>query len=513
MGSSASVVENDPKYTPEQKAEIRKLYDEKFNALLDTEEGKQMNEQQKVATGQQILRQIQEQFDNSNAPKRKSFGIIRLQAEGSKPSTPAQNRLVVTKLTVDGKGGVASKDLGSVKPYQEQIKSTEEVEHHSQAALNNFLNRLQFSSGDSFSDDTSTFRKRRLSTAQRIDEKKDIPVAVVPVLARSYSTSERRKSVVIPAGEIGDDVIESLPENTQLPFDPTCLGQFSCHGIEPANNPSGVHDKINQDRGCYVYPFNNSDDEILFMALDGHGQEGDKVSEFAMQQIAVILEAHPQLQSDPIAALIDTFETTNRALTSTKIQYYSSGSTCVTVYMRPEANGPRLYVANVGDSRAVIGTLASNGSLVAVGLTNDHKPDAPGERTRIEGKGGFVTEPPEPGLSGRVWLNRECTMIGLAMSRSIGDYAVKNIGVIASPEVLTHDLIEADQFLIMGSDGVWEFISNQEAVDIVKSNLHLGSNGACEALITEAARRWNREEGDYRDDITALVIKMPLVLA
>ena len=66
-------------------------------------------------------------------------------------------------------------------------------------------------------------------------------------------------------------------------------------------------------------------------------------------------------------------------------------------------------------------------------------PDSPAEMARIVKAGGFVSPPPEPGLSARVWLDAEFTQVGLAMARSIGDHAVKGVGVIAEPEVLVHD--------------------------------------------------------------------------
>ena len=108
----------------------------------------------------------------------------------------------------------------------------------------------------------------------------------------------------------------------------------------------------------------------------------------------------------------------------------------------------------------------------------------------------------------RVWLDKEWSQIGLAMARSIGDHAVKPIGVIAEPVVSFHDVKANDSFLILATDGVWEFISSAEAVEIVADNLHKGATKACQILIEAAAAKWHDEEGDYRDDITALVIKL-----
>ncbi len=101
-------------------------------------------------------------------------------------------------------------------------------------------------------------------------------------------------------------------------------------------------------------------------------------------------------------------------------------------------------------------------------------------------------------------------MIGLAMARSIGDYAVKAVGVIPEPDVSEADITEHHKFMILASDGVWEFISSQEAVDIVAAKIHMGADVACETLIHEATERWAEEEGDYRDDITAMVLTFPL---
>jgi protein phosphatase 2C family protein 2/3 len=173
----------------------------------------------------------------------------------------------------------------------------------------------------------------------------------------------------------------------------------------------------------------------------------------------------------------------------------------------------KLIVANCGDSRAVLASRGKQGgkeSFMAHDLTVDQNPDSPGEQERIEQAGGFVSPAPEPGLSARVWVDKKHTQIGLAMSRSIGDHAVKPLGVIAEPVVTQHELSEQDEFFIIATDGVWEFIESQEAVDLVAEHLAKGegSSKACQALIEAAAERWHEQEGFYRDDITALVIRL-----
>ena len=220
-----------------------------------------------------------------------------------------------------------------------------------------------------------------------------------------------------------------------------------------------------------------------------------------------------------------------------------SGTTACVVLLRNN----KLYISNCGDSRAVLafrGTNKSNNTndnaetvnkidnddddesvsaatrnLAAVALSIDQNPDSPGEKERILSAGGFVSPPPEPGLSSRVWLDAANTQIGLAMARSIGDHAVKGVGVIAEPVVTTHTLREEDEFMIIATDGVWEFISSEDAVEIVAKHLYKednsgsrssvsGASEACEALIKAASEKWHEYEGDYRDDITAIVIRL-----
>ncbi len=199
-----------------------------------------------------------------------------------------------------------------------------------------------------------------------------------------------------------------------------------------------------------------------------------------------------------------------------------SGTTACVVLMRQN----KLFTSNVGDSRAVLARRANpspenNGettnrvdsrkpNLIAIPLSIDQNPDSPGEKERILSSGGFVSPPPEPGLSARVWLDASHTQIGLAMARSIGDHAVKGVGVIAEPVVRTHILEEEDEFVIIASDGVWEFISSEEAVEIVgrhmiidkygngdKGHGDVGASAACQALIQAASNKWHEHEGMY----------------
>ncbi len=339
----------------------------------------------------------------------------------------------------------------------------------------------------------SNFRRRRLTFANRgrKSKRRDEP--------------DQPKSV-FPAGEIGET------PSVASPFGPEIVGTYSCHGIEPAydevDRSDTVVNKINQDRGCMVYPYGNSENrarQALFAAFDGHGEVGELVSQYCMHEIQHRLELHPHFEDNIEKAFKEVFVEVDESLRGQDhIDANCSGTTAVVVLMREN----RLWIANAGDSRAVVAKKNRDGLITAENLSEDQNPDHPVEQARIEAAGGFVKPPEEPGLSARVYLDAEFTQIGLAMARSLGDHAVSGVGVIACPEVTTYELSEQDEFIILASDGVWEFIDSDEAVDIVVRYIKDGAHRACENLIETAAHRWREYEGDYRDDITAVIVKV-----
>ena len=79
-------------------------------------------------------------------------------------------------------------------------------------------------------------------------------------------------------------------------FDTAQIGTLTQHGITPARGASGVVSKakINQDRGVVCWPFNGSHNQALLCVFDGHGLQGERVSEWCMQEISVRLEADRQ---------------------------------------------------------------------------------------------------------------------------------------------------------------------------------------------------------------------------
>ncbi|KAL8147027.1 putative protein phosphatase 2C 66 isoform X1 [Apium graveolens] len=180
------------------------------------------------------------------------------------------------------------------------------------------------------------------------------------------------------------------------------------------------------------------------------------------------------------------------------IDCFCSGSTTVALVKQ----GQDLVIGNIGDSRAVLATRDKENSLTAVQLTIDLKPNLPREAARItQCKGRVFALQDEPDVP-RVWLPNSDTP-GLAMARAFGDFCLKDFGLISTPDVYYHRITESDEFVILATDGVWDVISNKEAVDIVASAP--GRSTAARALIDCATRAWRLKYPTSKNDDCAVV--------
>jgi len=222
--------------------------------------------------------------------------------------------------------------------------------------------------------------------------------------------------------------------------------------------------------------------------FDGHGGEfaADFVEKTLFKSImvrilksalAVVEEDYKEILRDSILNLDEQLLSIASTMTGP-----TGGTTCLVSLIHDK----RLFVANVGDSRSVI--CDKNGEAVA--LTEDHKPQQLNERRRIKEAGGFIS------FHG-VWR------VGgvLATSRALGDFVLKEKNlIIADPDVEEFNLAElSPRFLIMATDGLWDCISNQEAVDFLKDKIEDPLFGA-KALVQLVYKQ------GAIDNITVLVV-------
>ena len=306
----------------------------------------------------------------------------------------------------------------------------------------------------------------------------------------------------------------------------------SCKSISISGTTEEGFKKRNQDSFVIERNINGIYNFNIFGVLDGHGDDGHYVSQFVSRFIINSIknnsiikkcttpkEIYEKIILNKYKLIENIFLDADMQIRKEKFDYKGSGTTCIIIIQLEE----KIICANTGDSRAIIVYNKSSnnnnknnnkknilGNSKVFPLSYDCKPDLPNERKRIYEHGGVVEkaldeyDEEEEGPF-RVYIKGE-DYPGLAMSRSIGDIDAKKIGVIPNPQFIEYTINDETKYMIICSDGIWEFISNEEAMKIGNEYyLNNDPSGLCQCLYETSLDYWN-EEGYSVDDITAIVV-------
>ena len=280
--------------------------------------------------------------------------------------------------------------------------------------------------------------------------------------------------------------------------------------------------KINQDSYIVLPKVNDIENFSIFAVLDGHGPHGHLVSKYVSQNIIdnittnVLINSsknvediYLSLKKNDFAIIKNAFITADENIKNMDFDVDESGTTCVLLIIL----GTHLICANVGDSRCILTYSENNdpelSELKVLPLSIDYKIAIPEERNRIIKAGGLV-EQLKDSMGERAGPFRVFKpgkdYPGLAMSRSIGDAIAKKMGVIAEPGIIEHNLNGGVKFIVLGSDGIWEFLSNEDVRDIGKVfYLNCEVNDLCEELYSSSLIKWKCNDSTV-DDITIIAI-------
>ena len=272
--------------------------------------------------------------------------------------------------------------------------------------------------------------------------------------------------------------------------------------------------KVNQDSFLVIQNEYNLKDFNVFAVMDGHGVNGHLVSRFVTKYFTSFFKKNKKMNSsnsdenqifyrlkkNDHEVLKRAFRHAERDIEKNNdIDANFSGTTCVMVFQV----GDRILCGNVGDSRAIM----VKGNNV-IPLSIDQKPDDPEESKRIKECGGEISQYEEDGeKSGpfRVWQKGEAYP-GIAMSRSIGDFIATKLGVIPEPKFIDEKVDKDTKFIVVASDGIWEFLDNEKVKNMVMPFYEKNDpSGACKELIKKATEFWNQED-IVVDDITVVVV-------
>ena len=238
---------------------------------------------------------------------------------------------------------------------------------------------------------------------------------------------------------------------------PTKLYKLKCgsHEIQ------GHRDYMEDQKKIVKIRLDNIHTCYLLLLCDGHA--GGKCSEYVTRILPKLIQTTLKKISSS-----EKSHDINKLLTKIVLKidkHYVklndfSGTTCVFALFINNL----IHIVNIGDSRCIIGDTQQNVKLA----THDHKPGSPKELKRIYANGGGITNIDTP----RVYINQYAA--GLAISRVLGDvhYKGKNI-VIANPDIYVRTKLDKDEFIILASDGLWDVVTNKEAIQFVNDRLNI----------------------------------------
>jgi serine/threonine protein phosphatase PrpC len=321
-----------------------------------------------------------------------------------------------------------------------------------------------------------------------------------------------------------------------------CEKKIATH-TRKGTEENGKVKENNQDASIILNNVLNIENYSIYGIMDGHGSNGHLVSNFVKEKIEKYFNDVKTYRQKKLKKAVSSLETNDtndiyeklkyndyeiiryffkkvdEELYDTNFDVHFSGTTCVLVFKI----GQKIICSNVGDSRAVLinkkNDISSNKDLTKIGnsnyefieLSHDHKPENKEERERIEKLGGevaqefFIGDEDKPAGPFRVW-NKGCNYPGIAVSRSLGDKIAELIGVIPDPDILEFNIDDKSKYIIMGSDGVFEYLSNSDIMDITGSLLIKNNpDKACLDVIKKAAELFQEKEKRI-DDITINII-------
>ena len=268
----------------------------------------------------------------------------------------------------------------------------------------------------------------------------------------------------------------------------------------PGYSPNGIKQK-NLDSFFLKKNFLEKEENFLIGICDGHGIYGDLISQYISQNLPSFIKK--ESKENLVKAFIDI---NNSLINNTKIDCSLSGTTCTSLIISLD----KIICSNIGNTRAILARY-ENGYYNAIELNRDHKPTESDEIKRIISQGGIIKQNfdkikkinngPE-----KIFL-KNSDIPGLTMSRSFGDNLAHTIGVINIPEVKSYEYTGGEKFIVIATDSIWQYIDSDECVEIIKEfyEKNLDAIGALNSLVTEAIKRWKKEENKI-EDITAVVI-------
>ncbi|CAB9508983.1 2C and cyclic nucleotide-binding/kinase domain-containing protein [Seminavis robusta] len=286
--------------------------------------------------------------------------------------------------------------------------------------------------------------------------------------------------------------------------------------------------KPNQDSFAVTEKFANDATDFFWGVYDGHGKTGADCSAFVRDNLPPLLVSALGEHFDLMLSTEQIHASLQKAHVQCNQQLHDnpsiddsySGTTSISVFLQGSLQ--RITIANVGDSRAILGTTLPDGKLMALPLSKDQTPRRPEEAQRVKQHGARILSFGEINGDGdnncddededppRVWAQNG-KYPGTAFTRSLGDAIAERLGVDANPECMSLKLSDNEKFICLATDGIFDVMSNQEVVDYCMKH-RTDPLEACKAIVNKSHEEWlHNEECEHDEDPRASYDDMTLI--
>jgi len=302
------------------------------------------------------------------------------------------------------------------------------------------------------------------------------------------------------------DIKKNNDEDEEIQQFELCI--YYCQNISICNRNNDGIEGINQDSFLQLLSINGNKNFNLFGVMDGHGVNGHIISKYVSRFIGeyITSEKNKKLfnknkSNEEIYNLLTKnkylfinkliSECNNSLVNNNDYECNLSGSTCLLIFII----GNNLICANIGNSRAI---LLEKTELLQLSI--DQTLSDPEEIKRILEKGGKVKQ-----INKKIILEN-ANNNDFEISRSIGDKRLKRIGIIYEPVITEYTLNRKSRFIIMGTKGLWNALSNEKAAIQVNKSIKLNNPLDSCRLLVKKAKEILHKSSSYIDDITAITI-------
>ena len=292
--------------------------------------------------------------------------------------------------------------------------------------------------------------------------------------------------------------------------------------------------KINQDTYLVMPNVNNTHNAKIFGIFDGHGINGDKLSQEIRDYFIEFFSDKKKYEKEEINLNVydskdenlgkvykymskENFKELNQKFGDINTKFHEkyknndfclkSGSTSNILMLFNDKKSQilnKIISINLGDSK----TILINEENDIIELNKRHTPNDIEEKERIEKNGGEISRVDWADYGPLRIFYKNKRYPGLSMTRAFGDFNAEDLGFNTFPDIKEYDINEQKpKIIISATDGIWQFLSNEQVKNLILPYYEEDNiTGGIQKLVTSARRMWETMNPKFIDDITIILL-------